>query len=107
LAMTLAVALPATATLAQDTGWYLGLSAGVSSADVKTTDLSASLRDGGFSPIGLDSDDTDTAFRLFGGYDFNQYFALEGSLFTLGDFRYDAPLFPTGSHHGKASIDGF
>lgn len=107
LAIAIAMALPATAALAQDSGWYLGLSAGASSADVQTTDLAFSLRDGGFSPTALDSDDTDIAFRLLGGYDFNQYFAIEASYFNLGDFKYNATLFPAGSHHGKASIDGF
>ena len=50
-------------------GWYVGGAAGNADDD--------------------ELDDDDSAVKLFGGYQFNEYFAVEGALVDWGDF--DAP----------------
>jgi len=54
-----------------DTGFYLGASVGQSTSDC---------------PGGLGScDDSDTAYRVFGGYQFNRNLAIEGGYAPLGE----------------------
>jgi OOP family OmpA-OmpF porin len=55
-------------------GFYAGASVG-------TTKLS----DDAFDNSGIDIDDTDTGFKIFGGYSFNDNFAVELSWFDLGE----------------------
>jgi len=69
-----ALALTATMAVQADTqpGFYVG-------AGVGTTKVS----DDAFDGTGID--DSDTGFKIFGGYDFNQYFAVEVSYLDLGE----------------------
>lgn len=58
-------------------GFYAG--AGVGKASVKIDDI-------GF---GLQFDTTDTAFKIYGGYMFNEYFGLDAGFFDVGDQTED------------------
>ncbi len=69
--MILSLGLAATPASAVDTGWYGGLSFGEADVDVS-----------GF-------DDSDESLKLFGGYNFNKYLALEGGFTDLGEFDLD------------------
>lgn len=73
LATTLAAALLGSASLAhaQDIGWYAGAGVGQSMVDER-----------GY-------DDDDTAFSVFGGYQFHRYFALEAGYTDHGKLRPD------------------
>jgi OOP family OmpA-OmpF porin len=59
-------------------GWYLGTSVGRS--NVKITDENASADD--------KRQGTGTGFKLYGGYQFNDYFALEGQYIRLATAKY-------------------
>ena len=63
--------------LADDTGWYGGAGFGAVAASYKAADFD----DGSISDARVD--DTDTAWKLFGGYQFNRYFAVEGGYADL------------------------
>lgn len=73
---------------------YMGVGAGQSSM----SDLDEVCNDVEF--LGVQSgiatscrdDDSDTGYKLFGGYRFNENWAIEGSLFDLGEFSVDAAL---------------
>jgi OmpA-OmpF porin, OOP family len=71
-----AFALTAAMTAQADVrpGFYAGASVG-------TTKLS----DDSFDGSGADIDDTDTGFKIYGGYSFNDNFAIEASWFDLGE----------------------
>jgi OOP family OmpA-OmpF porin len=56
-----------------DSGWSVGASFGQSKIDCST---------GGVA--GVSCDDTDTAFRIFGGYQFNKHFGVELGYADLG-----------------------
>jgi OOP family OmpA-OmpF porin len=73
---------------AQTQGWYIGVGAGQSKANNagSCSDLSG-LFDPGFS---CTSNDSDTGWKLFGGYAFNRNFALEASYVDLGNFKISA-----------------
>lgn len=77
LAAALALLFTSNATLA-DSGFYLGASVG-----------SAELDD---SFGGLEIDDTNTAYRLVGGWRFNNYFAVEAGWQDFGDFEQTLTL---------------
>lgn len=68
------VAAPAAfAQAAADTGWYAGGSFGQSTADCNV------------SGTGLSCDEKDTAWKIFGGYQINRNFAVEGGYADLGE----------------------
>ena len=56
--------------------------------------------------VGLDVDDDSTAWRIVGGWRFNDYFALEGGYHDFGDFKQ---AFDNGGTQNTAtfSADGF
>src|ERR1041385_8616108 len=74
-------------------GWFAGISAGQSSADI---DSSSSLRILGAPASTLSSDDTDTGFRLYGGYRFNRHLAVEIGYADLGTFTATRSINPPG-----------
>lgn len=77
LALTGLIAATAVSTLAfaQDSGWYLGASAGQSKA-----------KDGcpNTIPVGASCDDTSGAYGVFGGYQVNKYLGAELGYVDLG-----------------------
>ena len=70
-------------------GWYLG-------AEIGRSDLSDLL------PRDVDADDEDTLFGLFGGYQFNKYFALEAGLVDFGGSSFSGL-----GESSDAEADGF
>jgi len=76
--------------LAQSTGWYAGANAGRSGAEIDDPRISSGLAGQGFNTTSIDDRDRSTGFKLYGGYQFNPYLALEGGYFDLGKFGYTA-----------------
>jgi len=64
--------------LAQDTGFYLGGSIGQSQFDVDTGQLSA------LGATGISTDDSDSGWKIFGGYQFNKTWGLEVGYVDFG-----------------------
>lgn len=92
------------AALAQETGWYTGLSVGRAQADMDRGSLVTGLGSAGFSTAGIDMDDDDSGWKLLGGYSFNSRLALEGSYVDLGQFDFNASILPTAVQTGDASL---
>lgn len=78
-----AFVLIATSALAQDDrrGFHIGLSVGQSKVDIEAP------RVGGAFVSSEANDETDTGFKLYGGYRFHRHFAVEGGWADLGSFR--------------------
>ena len=76
LGLSALAALALTASMAAradvQPGFYLGAGFGTTK-----------LNDDSFD--GVDLDDSDTGFKVFGGYSFNQYFAVEATYFDFGE----------------------
>jgi len=53
-------------------------------------------------PSSVSVDESDTGYRVFGGYDFSKYFGIEGGFSDFGEFTVSA--FPVSA---KESVDGF
>lgn len=82
---------------AATTSWYGGISVGQSNArDFSASDLNSTLAQSGLTASGTSVDDTDTGWKLFAGYQFNPYFAVEGGYLNLG--RFDAHTTVTAVH---------
>ena len=124
------VAIAANSAIAGPGNWYIGAGAGVSSYkdwlsqeditafknDFRTNDLGFVNFDGSES---AESEDKASAFKLFGGYSFNEYIAVElsyvdmgevdanssssGTFFDSADNPVDGDLFAT----ARASVDAF
>lgn len=74
---------------AQGDGFYIGAGAGQSKGKAPSdcTTLAGFFDPGGFS---CDADTSETAWKIFAGYEVNPYFALEASYVSLGTFKFKA-----------------
>ena len=109
LALAVIAALAALASplaSADDTGWYSGVNVGRSLAKIDDPRISASLQRSGFVSNSIADDNRATGFKLYGGYQFNRYFALEGGYFDLGKFGYTATTVPAGTLRGDIRLKG-
>jgi OOP family OmpA-OmpF porin len=93
------------ATAADDAAWYIGGNIGQSRAKIDDKSISTALFGAGFNSS-ISNNDKNTAFKLFGGYQFNRNFAVEGGYFNLGEFGYTATTVPAGSLTGKIKLQG-
>jgi OOP family OmpA-OmpF porin len=87
-------------------GLYGGVNVGRSRATIDDERIRASLVQNGFAVNSLADDNRSTGFKIFGGYQFNKNFALEGGVFSLGKFGYQATTTPAGTLAGEAKVRG-
>ncbi len=93
--------------VAAEAGGYFGASIGETDAGLSVSDfnLDGSITSG-------DVDDSDTGWKAFGGYRFNENVALEGGLYNLGEVTFDGTssggfFFPAGPVSADFEADGF
>lgn len=99
----LAIALLCASTAAvADTGLYAGFGVGAAKGDIDVTTLGEQWRAAGNSG-GIATRDRTTGFKIFGGYEFNRYVALELTYADLGTLKASAKN-PDGSN-AQAVID--
>jgi len=92
--------------VASDPGWYIGGDVGRSSATMDDDKITSSLLSSGFTTSSIRESERDTAYKLFGGYQFNKNFALEGGYFDLGSFDFTATTVPAGTLSGEIKLKG-
>jgi OOP family OmpA-OmpF porin len=103
------VALAAIASpfaMADDSSWYLGGNAGQSRAKIDDPRITSGLLAEGFTTTSITDDNHDTGYKLFGGYQFNRNFSLEGGYFDLGKFDFNATTTPAGTLNGNIKLRG-
>ncbi len=77
--------------VAADPGGYVGFNVGQSRAKIDDERIIRNLMGGGFPGlVSIVDDDRDTGYKLYGGYQFNKNFAVEGGYFDLGKFGFVA-----------------
>jgi len=93
---------------ADQSNFYVGGNFGQSVAklDNVTNSQNSGLTNSGFAVTGNDLNDTDTAFRAFVGYKFNDYFAVEGGYINFGKFSTSANTNPAGSANTELKASG-
>lgn len=90
----------------ENKGWIGGLSVGQSVANIDDVRITRQLVSTGLTNVSMDVNDRDNAYKIFAGYQFNDYFALEGGIFNLGRFRYTAFTEPEGTLNGSIKLSG-
>ncbi len=92
---------------ADDADWYAGFGAGRSLSRLDDDRIAQELNAPGFTTTSIDTNSHRNTFKVFGGYQFNRNFALEGSYFDLGKFAFFAPSAPSGAMDGTIDVRGF
>ncbi len=88
--------------VADDSFWYGGINLGQSKSRIDDNRIIAQLP----GSVSMNDNNTDTAYKLFGGYQFNKNFALEAGYFNLGQFSYTATTVPAGTLNGNIKLQG-
>ena len=91
---------------ADDSGWYVGGNIGQSKASIDDARIAGGLLSEGFTTTSLGDNKRDTGFKVFGGYQFNKFLAVEGGYFDLGKFGFTANTVPAGTLTGKIKVNG-
>lgn len=100
-------ACAASRAFAEDAEWYLGAGVGRTQSRIDDGKLARDSNAPGFSSDAVYRDDHDTAYKVFAGYQFARYVALEGSYFDLGRFAFFAPTTPQGQLDANLRVRGF
>ncbi|HSN80673.1 MAG TPA: outer membrane beta-barrel protein [Rhodoferax sp.] len=103
--LTLAL-MAAPFAMAQDAGWYLGGNIGQSTATIDEARITSGLLGSGLVAGPFNNTDDDLGFKVFGGYQYNQYFSVEGGYFDLGQFGFSTTTTPAGTLSGDIRVRG-
>ena len=71
---------------ADEKGWYLGAGYGQSEAAVDKAKINGAYVTGSYTSASTTADETDTGWKLFGGYQFTRNWAVELAYVDLGKF---------------------
>lgn len=86
--------------------WYIGGNYGATKESVDNGEIANTIIGGGLTSI--DDDESDRGYKLFAGYQFNRYFAMEAGYVDLGDFNMEVERAPgTGMLNGETSYKGY
>lgn len=107
LALALLGAVSSSAVFAQDTpGFYIGGNIGTTQSDFNNDSISSTLARRGFRVNSMTEDDSSSGYKLFGGYQLNRNFAVEGGYFDLGRFNYAFNTTPLGTFASDTRVRG-
>ena len=87
-------------------GWYIGGNVGRSRTDFDNANISNTLAGQGFRANSTSDSNHDTGYKIFGGYQINRNFAVEGGYFDLGRFNYGFTTVPSGGFNGDTRVRG-
>lgn len=106
---TLILVSSSVAAMATDSGWYVGASLGQSNADINAGDIKSLLEGAGYTGVVASVDNTDTGWKLFGGYQLNKNIGFEAAYVNLGSWTTSATYTtPAGSPRSSTTeVDGF
>lgn len=94
--------------IAQDetTGPYIGGNVGRTRADFDNGSINRTLAGQGLTVQSTTEDNSGTGYKLFGGYQLNRNFAVEGGYFDLGKSSYTFNTTPVGTFNGQTRVRG-
>lgn len=103
--LTLAL-MAAPFAMADTAGWYGGVNLGQSQSAIDDARITSGLLANGLTAGPISDTNRDLGFKLFGGYQFNRNFALEGGYFDLGQFGFSTSTVPNGTLTGNIRLKG-
>jgi OOP family OmpA-OmpF porin len=106
LGLAALLALAGGPAVAGESGWYGGFNVGQGAAKIDDNRISGGLLAHGFATTNMSNDDRDFGYKVFGGYQFIKYFAIEGGYFNLGRFGFTSTTLPPGTLHGDLRLQG-
>ncbi len=107
LAVLTIVTVPTSVAQPSSSYYYIGGGIGQARTEINDERVTRPLFGTGLTATNINRDNHDTAYKLFGGYQFNQNFALEGGYFNLGKFGFSSRTGTTGTFNGQVKIQGF
>jgi OmpA-OmpF porin, OOP family len=87
--------------------WYAGGMIGEARGKGSIENLAEQFLDLGYTASQSQADKRDITFRVFGGYQLNRYFAIEGGYADLGKFDVRSTTVPTGTFEQTTKTTGF
>ena len=106
LGLAVIAAITSQFAAAEDAGWYAGANVGQTRAKIDDPRIAAQLLGAGLATTSIVDNNRDTGYKLFGGYRFNENFAVEGGYFNLGQFGFVATTLPLGTLSGNIKLQG-
>lgn len=94
------------AAVAADSYGYIGGNVGLSKGHFDEAQIATQVMAPGSAVNSINSDIRDIGGKVFGGYQFNRNFALEGGYFDLGKFKFSADTIPPGTLSGNMKVTG-
>jgi OOP family OmpA-OmpF porin len=102
---TLATAMAGAAHSQEANYYYFGVGAGQSHSQLNEADTTTSMFGASNGATLQSHEQQDTAYKIFGGYQFNRNFAVELGYFNLGKFTYRSTA-PLGTLNGTYEVEG-
>lgn len=106
LALAALAALFVSPVFAQDSYYYGGIGVGQARARIDDQRIAERLAGTGLTTGAVAHDERHSAYKVFGGYQFNRYFGAELGYFNLGRFGFKADTVPTGTLQGNFRVQG-
>jgi OOP family OmpA-OmpF porin len=105
ISTVLVLLLSGAAAAEQPTQFYIG--GGVGSASVDMDNASDELEDVGIAASSFENNDSDVSVKVFGGYQINEYFAVEVGYGKFGAYGFDADISGSMDYMGtQVNTDG-
>ena len=105
--MTLPAAYAVDYTNFEENGWSVGMNVGKSVARIEHDTIRSDLESQGFDVTSVLEDRRSEGYKIFAGYQFNPYLAVEGGYFNLGGFPILANTTPGTEFRGKTKLFGW
>jgi len=90
LAALAIITSPLVAVADEDSGWYIGGGIGQAKATIDNARITSALLGGGVTTTSITNNNRSFGYKVFGGYQINQYLSVESGFFDLGKFGYTA-----------------
>ncbi|KOO58098.1 hypothetical protein WH43_09840 [Rheinheimera sp. KL1] len=91
----------------EENGWSVGMNVGKSVARIKQDTIRNDLENQGFDVVSVLEDRRSEGYKIFAGYQFSPYLAVEGGYFNLGGFPILANTLPLTDFRGKTKLFGW